>query len=146
MSQINLGTLCNDDGSVKDFAVISAENPNGQTATEQENEKRTQKLIKELEKLGLVYLESESQYNKGGKSFYVFKSNFEQITKLAKDFNQECFFWGQAGKLCFYKQEENGVFREIECIDLNEIKNNPINRFPIDGEFVSPFSVKIFKK
>jgi len=73
----------------RDFAILTAENPQAKALSREENEKRNKRLVEELQDKGYEYVPVEGRYDNLEESFLVFEISNEAALDLAKKYDQE---------------------------------------------------------
>ena len=101
---------------IKTFAILTAENPDGQEASKEENAKNTDNLKKQLSYIkpenlersidtgGFSYYKVKGRYNDNIEhSFLVFNISLDDAKKLSSFYRQQSFIYGknENGKLVF---------------------------------------------
>lgn len=110
-------------GKIRTFAVITPENPMGEPASSEENKKALKTFKTGLRYSGLTYTPLRGSYGIKEHSFIIFNCALADIKVLAKDYNQESFFFGRTekdatSKIGYYRTSNRG-----ETYNLVEISN-----------------------
>lgn len=143
---------------IKTFGIVSAENPNSKELPSNENARRTNQLKQRLRTMVLQFKKLYGIYKENKeRSFIIFNCSLNEMKELAKDFEQESFFFGvtkeidtnskerkTASSISYYQRvDENSPYELIETsdnivtdIDFNDFysKHKGLN-FKIDMDF-----------
>ena len=89
-------------GLPDEFGVVTAYNPNGEPASEAKNVEANLRLKQRLDALGLRYFRVTGMSKDGAHQepgFGIVTEDTEQIAVLAREFQQEAFFWIENGEI-----------------------------------------------
>lgn len=131
-----------DTGKIKTFAIISSQNPFGVQATPQANKVSDDNFKKALKLGNFTYTPLKGHYGNAEKSYIIFNLTLADAKVLAKDYQQESFFYGKTfGKgenstISYYLTRNQGeTYDEIEQSDTITLETDA-------EDFFSKFGIK----
>lgn len=81
----------------KDFAIITAYNPNNVLLSDKENSKRDMALKKEIESFGFLYFRARGYLDSHSEDgFLIFSISFKEAIKLALKYEQYAIFYNNS--------------------------------------------------
>lgn len=81
--------------ALKQFAIISPENPMGKNLSYEENAKRRKAFDIDLGELGVKAFKVKDVYNNKENSYIIFNISFSSAEKLSRDYDQESFIFAK---------------------------------------------------
>jgi hypothetical protein len=140
--------------NIKTFAILTAQNPNSQSATSSFNKKANKSLISLVKAAGYVTIPVKGHFSGNDEnSFLIVNIPFDVARKYAGQYNQTSFCYGENGVTEYWeKEDENEPYDSVtnDYIKKDEVKGydrldaNAENYTLIGKKFKFTFPFSIF--
>ncbi len=84
--------------SVDKVGIVTAENPQNQPLSNEENNKRMKSLISDVKSLNKGFIKINGNYNRPENSLAIINIDYDSLKKLSDKYNQESFIFGEKTK------------------------------------------------
>ena len=136
-------------GKIKNFAILSPENPMGKKLSYNENRERIKAFRNDLNKRAIQFTRITGSYGNKEHSFMLFNLNYAEAEELAAKYEQESFFYGInaiPSKISYYQTfDDCKTYRLIETSDkINNMKDAK-DYFSRIGDLQFSINMKVFE-
>ena len=136
-------------GKIKNFAIISPENPMGKKLSRDKNKELVMKFKQDLNKRAIQYTKLSGKYGNKEHSFMLFNLNFSEAEELASKYIQESFFYGIndiPAKISYYQTFDEGkTYKLIETSDKINNMSAAEDYFSRIGDLQFSINMKVFE-
>ena len=136
-------------GKIKNFAILSPENPMGKKLSYNENRERIKAFRNDLNKRAIQFTRITGSYGNKEHSFMLFNLNYAEAEELASKYKQESFFYGTnaiPSKISYYQTFDDGkTYKLIETSDKINNMNDAEDYFSRIGDLQFSINMKVFE-
>jgi hypothetical protein len=136
-------------GKIKNFAILSPENPMGKKLSYNENRERIKAFRNDLNKRAIQFTRITGSYGNKEHSFMLFNLNYAEAEELASKYEQESFFYGTnaiPSKISYYQTFDDGkTYKLIETSDKINNMNDAEDYFSRIGDLQFSVNMKVFE-